>query len=36
MKHIHNTLTVPCEKFKIVSFTSSKMKNIVLFPADFY
>ena len=36
MKHIHNTHTVPCEKFKIVPSTSSTMKKIVLFPADFY
>ena len=29
MEHIHNTLTVHCEKSKIVSFTSSIMRNIV-------
>ena len=29
---MHNTLTVPCEKFKIGSFASSIMKNIVVFP----
>ena len=28
MEHIHNTLTVPCEKSKMVSFASSIMKNI--------
>ena len=27
---IHNTLTAPCEKSKIVSFASSIMKNINL------
>ena len=27
-----NSLTVSSEKFKIVSFNSSRMKNIVLFP----
>ena len=27
MKHSFNTFTVPCEKSKIVSFTSSRMKN---------
>ena len=26
---IHNTFTVPCEKSKMVSFTSSIMKNII-------
>ena len=30
---IHNTLTVPCEKFKIVSFDSSIMKSIAVCPA---
>ena len=40
MEHIHNTLTVNCEKFKRVSFTSSIMRNIVApsaqsrFPGD--
>ena len=29
MEHINNTFTVPCEKFKIVSFASSATKNIV-------
>ena len=29
MEHIHNTLTVPSEKSKMVSFASSIMKNIV-------
>ena len=29
MEHIHNTLTVPCEKSKMVSFASLIMKNIV-------
>ena len=28
MEHIYNTLTVPCEKSKMVSFASSIMKNI--------
>ena len=28
-KEIHNTLTVPCEKTKIVYFASLIMKNIV-------
>ena len=28
---IHNTLTVSCEKSKMVSFTSSIMKNIIVF-----
>ena len=27
---IHNTLTVPCDKSKMISFTSSIMKNINL------
>ena len=31
MEHIYNTLTVPCEKSKIVSFTSLTMKNINVF-----
>ena len=30
MEHIHNTFTVPCEKFKIVYFTSLIMENINL------
>ena len=29
---IHNSFTVPCEKSKVVSFASSIMKNIGLFP----
>ena len=29
---MYNTLTVPCEKSKIVPFASSIMKNIVVFP----
>ena len=29
MEDIHNTLTVPCEKSRMVSFASSIMKNIV-------
>ena len=29
MEHAHNTFTFPCEKSKMVSFASSKMKNIV-------
>ena len=33
--NIHSTLTVPCEKSKVVSFTSSKMKksNLLLLPS---
>ena len=31
--HILNTLTVPCEKSKIVSSASSTMKNILVSPA---
>ena len=27
MEYIHKTLTVPCDKCKMVSFTSSIMKN---------
>ena len=30
VEHIHNTFKVPCEKSKIVSFTSSIIKNINL------
>ena len=30
----YNTLVVPCEKLKTVSFASSIMKNIVLLPAQ--
>ena len=33
LKKTCNTLIIPCQKSKIVSFTSSIMKNIVLFPA---
>ena len=29
---MYNTLTVPCEKSKVVPFASSIMKNIVVFP----
>ena len=29
---IHNTVTVPCEKSRIVSFVSSIMKKIVVCP----
>ena len=29
MEHIRNTFTVPYEKFKMVSFASSIMKNIL-------
>ena len=32
-KEIYNTFTVPCEKYKIVSFDYLVMKNIVVFPA---
>ena len=35
MEHIHNTFTVPCEKSKMVSFTSSIMKNIFVFLSQF-
>ena len=31
---IPNTLTVPCEKSKMVSFASSIMKKIVVIPAQ--
>ena len=31
---MYNTLTVPCEKSKIVSFVSSIMENIVAFSAQ--
>ena len=30
VEHIYNTFTFPCEKSKMVSFTSSIMKNIKL------
>ena len=33
MQYIYNTFTVSCEKSKTVSFASSVMKNIVVFPA---
>ena len=33
VEHTYITLTFPCEKFKMVSFTSSIMKNIVAFPS---
>ena len=29
MEPVHNTFTVPCKKYKMVSFASSVMKNIV-------
>ena len=29
VKHLYNTLTVPCEKSEMVSFASSIMENIV-------
>ena len=29
---IHNTLKVPCQKFTMISFASSIMKNIVVCP----
>ena len=32
-EYIHNTLSVPCKKSKMVSFASSIIKNIVVFPA---
>ena len=32
MEHIHNTLTVPYEKSKMVSFAFSTTKNIFAFP----
>ena len=31
IKYIHNTLTFPCEKSKMVSFDSSIIKNIFVF-----
>ena len=31
MKHVHNTLTVSCEKSKVVSFASSTMENTAVF-----
>ena len=31
MEHIHNTLTVPCEKYEMLSFAPSIMTNIVVF-----
>ena len=31
---MYNTLTVPCEKSKVVPFASSIMKNIVVFPTQ--
>ena len=30
---MYKTFTVPCKKYETVSFTSSKMKNFVLFLA---
>ena len=33
VKSIRNTFTVPCEKSKMVSFASSIMENIVVFPS---
>ena len=33
VEHIDISLTVPCEKSKMVSFASSIMKNIVVFPS---
>ena len=33
MEYVQNTLTAFCEKSKMVSFVSSIMKNIVVFPA---
>ena len=33
VEHIHNIFTVPCEKSKMVSFTSSIMKNVIVFPS---
>ena len=32
IKMFYNTITVPCKKSKIFSFTTSKMKNIVFPP----
>ena len=32
MEYIHNAFPVPSEKFKIVSFVSSIMENVVVFP----
>ena len=35
MEHVYNTLAVPCEKFKIISFTFSIIKsiNLLLLPS---
>ena len=33
MEDIYNTLTVSCEKSEMISFASSTMKNIALFPS---
>ena len=33
MQHIYNSVTVPCEKSKTVSFASSRIKNVLVFPA---
>ena len=35
VEHIHNYLIVSCKKLKIISFASSKMKNIGVFPTCF-
>ena len=34
MEHINNPLAVACEKSKMVSFASSIMKNIIVFPSQ--
>ena len=34
VEHIHNIFTVPCKKYKMVSFDSSIMKNIVVLTAS--
>ena len=33
MEQIHNTFTVSCQKSNMVSFTSSIVKNIIVFPS---
>ena len=36
VEHIHNILTVPCEKSKTISFAYSIMKSIVVFSFIFW
>ena len=35
MKHVSNTFTIPREKLKIIFFTSSRMKSVIVFPTFF-